>query len=56
MVWPCLRNGFTSESKREKVSGAPRTCWEDLDLGWNWLRLQPSEMLEVVTDRNVLGT
>jgi len=33
----------------------PRTRWEDYieDLGWNRLELQPSEMMEVVADRDV---
>jgi len=36
--------------------GQPRTRWEDYieDLGWRSLGLQPTEMLEVVADRNVL--
>jgi len=35
--------------------GQPRTRWQDYieDLGWNWLGLQPSEMLEVVADHDV---
>jgi len=35
--------------------GRPRTRWQDYieDLGWNRLGLQPSEVLEVVADRDV---
>jgi len=35
--------------------GRPRTRWADYieDLGWNRLGLQPSELLEVVADRDV---
>jgi len=38
--------------------GRPRTRWADYieDLGWNRLELQPSEMLEVVADRNGGGS
>jgi len=35
--------------------GRPRTRWQDYieDLRWNRLGLQPSEMLEVVANRDV---
>jgi len=61
MVWSCKQNAsgkasqtsFTCEGKRPV--GRPRTRWADYieNLGWNRFGLQPSEMLEVVVDRDV---
>jgi len=41
--------------KGKRPVGRPRTRWEDYieDLGWNRLGLQPSEMLEMVADRDM---
>jgi len=38
-----------------RLMGRPRTRWEDYidDIGWNRLGLQPSDMLEVVADRDL---
>jgi len=63
MVWPCKQNAserlpkqaLLAKEKGKRPVGRPRTRSEDYieDLGWNRLGLQPSEMLEVVADREV---
>jgi len=57
MVWPCKQNasGKVSQTRRKRLVGWPRTRWEDYieDLGWSRFGLQPSEMLEVVSGRDV---
>jgi len=49
------RQALLAKVKEERPVGRPRTRWADYikDLGWNRLGLQPSEMLEVVADRDV---
>jgi len=54
------QQGFSKQAllvkvKRKRPVRRPRTRWEDYieDLEWNRLGLQPSEMLEVVADRDV---
>jgi len=64
MVWPCKQNAsgkkasqtsLLAKVKGKRPVGRPRTRWENYieELGWNRLELQPSEMLEVVADRDV---
>ena len=63
MVWPCKQNSsgktlqtsFTCQSKWEKSSSKPRTKWTNYieDLEWNRLVLHPSEMMDVIEDREV---
>ena len=63
MVWPCTQNAsgktpqtsFTCQSNGRRPVGRHRTRWTDHieDLGWNRLGLRPSEMMEVMEDREV---
>jgi len=63
MVWSCKQNALgnvpiqalLAKVKGKRSVGRPRTRWQDYIeyLGWNRLGLQPSEMLEVVADRDV---
>jgi len=63
MVWSCKQNAsgkvpkqaLLAKVKGKRPVGRPRTRWADYieDLGWNRLGIQPSEMLEVVTDHDV---
>jgi len=50
-----LKQALFAIVKGKRPVGRPRTRWEEYieDLGWNRLGLQPSEMLEVVADRDV---
>jgi len=50
-----LKQALLAKVKGKRPVGRSRTRWADYieDLGWNRLRLQSSEMLEVVADRDV---
>jgi len=52
------KQAFLTKIKGKRPAGRPRTRWEDYieDLRWNRLGLQPSEMLEVVADRDCDGS
>jgi len=49
------KQALLAKVKGKRPVGRPRTRWQDYveDLGWNRFGLQPSEMLEVVADRDV---
>jgi len=66
MVWSCKQNAsrlqerlpkqaLLAKVKGKRPVGRLRTRWVDYieDIRWNRLGLQPSEMLEVVADRDV---
>ena len=44
-----------AKANERRPVGRPRTIWTDNinDLGWNGLGLRPSEMMEVIEDREV---
>ena len=49
------KQALLAKANRRRPVGRPRTRWTDYieDLGWNRLRLHPSEMMEVMEDREV---
>ena len=60
MYAECLRKDSPNKALRAKANGRrpvgrPRTRWTDYieDLGWNRLGLHPSEMMDVMEDREV---
>jgi len=52
------KQALLAKVKGKRPVGRRRTRWADYieDIGWNHLGLQPSEMLEVVADRDVCGS
>ena len=63
MVWPCKQNAqkrlpkqaLLAEANGRRLVGRPRSRWTNYieDLGWNRLRLHPSEMMGLMEDREV---
>jgi len=53
MVWSCKQNASGKASEQALLAKVTRWAHYIKDLGWNRLGLQPSEMLEVVADRDV---
>jgi len=51
------KQALFAKVKGKRPVGRSRTYWEDYieDIGWKCLRLQPSEMLKVMTDRVMCG-
>ena len=49
------KQALLAKANGRRPVGRPRTRWTDYieDLGWNCLRLRPSEMMEVMEDREV---
>ena len=49
------KQALHAKANGRRPVGRPRTRWTDYieDLGWNRLGLRPSEMMEVVEDREV---
>ena len=50
-----LKQALHAKANGRRPVGRPRTRWTDYieDLGWNRLELRPSEMMEVMEDREV---
>ena len=59
MVWPCqerlTKQALLAKTNERRPVGRPRTRWTAYieDLGWNRLGLYPSELMEVIEDREV---
>ena len=61
MVWPCKqiasrktrKQALLAKANGRRPVGRPRTKWTNYieDLGWNRLGLHPSEMMDVMEDR-----
>ena len=51
------KQALLAKANGRRAVGRPRTRWTDYieDLGWNRLGLHPSEMMEVMEDREVWG-
>ena len=49
------KQALHAKANGRRLVGRPRTRWTDYieDLGWNRLGLRPSEMMEVMEDREV---
>ena len=49
------KQALHAKANGRRPVGRPRTIWTDyiVDLGWNRLGLRPSEMMEVMEDREV---
>ena len=55
VCWSCFEISLHAKANGRRPVGRPRTRWTDYieDLGWNRLGLRPSEMMDVMEDREV---